>query len=197
VIEQTDAVDERLVEEFRRGRRAAFDELVARHESRVYAVALRMTGHREDALDVTQDVFISMLRALPRFRAEARVSTWIHRVTVNAALDHLRRRARRPVEELRDIHDRPIDDRGPDDAAIAGDRAHEVRAAIMALAPEQRAVIVLHDLEDLDYREVAAALEIPLGTVKSRIHRARLELARHLGHLREHSGAGGPLKEES
>lgn len=193
--ERTD--DERLVEEFRRGRRAAFDELVERHGDRVYAVALRMTGHREDALDVTQEVFLSMLRALPRFRAEARVSTWIHRVTVNAALDLLRRRTRHPVEPLREIHDRPVAGGGPDEAAVAADRGAEVRAAIMRLDPEQRAVIVLHDLEDLDYREVAAALEIPLGTVKSRIHRARLELARHLGHLREPTAAARPLKDES
>lgn len=188
--------DERLVEEFRRGRAAAFDELVTRHEGRVYAVALRMTGNREDALDVMQEVFVSMLRALPRFRAEARVSTWIHRVTVNACLDQLRKRTRRPTEPLREVHDRPLDDGSPQEEAIIQDRAGEVRAAVMMLPPEQRAVIVLHDLEDLDYNEVAAALDIPLGTVKSRIHRARTELARHLGHLREPSAASAPLREE-
>lgn len=195
-MSEHEVLDERLVEEFRLGRSAAFDELVERHQGRVFAIALRMTGHREDALDVMQEVFLSMLRALPKFRAEARVSTWIHRVTVNASLDLLRRRTRRPAESLDDRHDVPVDIAGPHDQAIAADRAAQIRAAVLQLPAEQRAVIVLHDLEDLDYREVAVALDIPLGTVKSRIHRARLELARHLGHLREHSSASGPLKDE-
>ena len=194
--EPTAVSDERLVEEFRLGRSSAFDELVTRNEARVYAVALRMTGHREDALDVMQEVFISMLRALPRFRAEARVSTWIHRVTVNASLDLLRRRTRRPVEPLTATHERASGDPGPDEAAVEHGRAAEVRAAVMRLEPDHRAVIVLHDLEGLDYREVAESLEIPLGTVKSRIHRARLELARHLGHLREPTASPTPLREE-
>lgn len=188
--------DEALIEEFRRGRSAAFDELTLRNQDRVFAVALRMVGQREDALDVMQEVFLSAMRALPHFRAEARFSTWLHRVTVNASLDLLRKRTRRPTEPLDAQAERESEDVGPEARAVVSARAVEVHAALQRLDPEQRAVIVLHDLEDLDYREVAAVLEIPLGTVKSRIHRARLELARHLGHLREPSAPPRPLREE-
>ena len=190
--------DDELIARYVDGDARAFDLLVDRYERRVYAVALRMTGNPEDARDVVQEVFLSAMRALRRFRGEAKLSTWFHRVTINAALDVGRKRSRRPVTALDAVPDRASDDPGPDEAAEMAARAQAVHAALARISEDHRSVIVLHDLQGLDYAEVASALDVPVGTVKSRIHRARAELARLLGHLRETepSAGGRPLTEE-
>ena len=189
--------DRELVERFARGESRAFDTIVERYEQRVYAITLRMTGNVEDARDAMQDVFISALRALRSFRGDAQLSTWIHRVAVNASLDVVRKRKRHVAQPLEEAGERPSDDVGPEDAAARAARAVEVQRALQAVSEEHRAVLVLHDLQDLDYAETAAALDIPVGTVKSRLHRARSEMARLLGHLRDPEPSEGPepLKE--
>ena len=189
--------DRELVERFARGESRAFDTIVEKYEQRVYAITLRMTGNVEDARDAMQDVFISALRALRSFRGDAQLSTWIHRVAVNASLDVLRKRKRHVAQPLEEAGERPSDDVGPEDAAARAARAVEVQRALQNVSEEHRAVLVLHDLQDLDYTETAAALDIPVGTVKSRLHRARIEMARLLGHLREAEPREGsePLKE--
>jgi len=189
--------DRALVERYAGGDGRAFDEIMQRYEHRVYAIALRMCGNPEDARDAMQDAFISALRALRSFRGDAQLSTWIHRVAVNASLDVLRKRTRRQGRSIEEAHERPSTDPGPDEEAARASRAAEVHGALQKVSAEHRAVLVLHDLQDLDYAEVAAALDIPVGTVKSRLHRARLEMAQILGHLRETEPSGGPepLKE--
>jgi RNA polymerase sigma-70 factor, ECF subfamily len=189
--------DRELVERFARGESRAFDTIVERYQQRVYAIALRMTGNVEDARDAMQDVFVSALRALRSFRGDAQLSTWIHRVTVNASLDVIRKRKRHAAQPLEEAGDRPSDDVGPEDAAARAARAVEVERALLGVREEYRAVLVLHDLQDLDYAETAAALDIPVGTVKSRLHRARVEMAQLLGHLRDTEPTQGPqpLKE--
>lgn len=177
--------DRALVDRYARGVRGAFDEIVDRYEQRVYAVTLRMTGNPDDARDAMQDVFISALRALRAFRGDAQLSTWFHRVAINASLDVLRKRKRHAARPLEDTADRPGDELPPDEAAARASRAVEVHRALASIGEEHRAVLVLHDLQDLDYAEVAEVLDIPVGTVKSRLHRARAEMARLLGHLRE------------
>lgn len=193
--------DSTLIERFARGERGSFDEIVNRYERRVYAVAMRMCSNPDDARDVTQEVFVSALRALRRFRGEAQLSTWFHRVTVNASLDHLRKSSRHATAPLDAAVHIASDDPGPEETAAATTRAVEVQRALATLSDEHRAVLVLRDLQGLDYAEVAAALGIPVGTVKSRIHRARTEMAEHLGHLRstttEPSGSQPPLTERS
>jgi RNA polymerase sigma-70 factor (ECF subfamily) len=189
--------DQELIERYTAGDERAFEILLERYERRVYAVTLRMCGDPDDAMDATQDVFISAMRALKNFRGDARLSTWFHRVAINASHDVLRRRSRhanRPLEEAREA---PATGRGPDESAEAATRADAVRRALAELSEEHRAVLVLHDLQELDYAEVAAALEIPVGTVKSRIHRARVEMAGLLGHLRdpEPTADPNPLRE--
>src|SRR5438067_9055016 len=181
----TEAEDRGLVERFARGESGAFDTIVRRYEQRVYAIALRMTGNAEDARDTMQDVFVSALRALRSFRGDAQLSTWLHRVAVNASLDHLRKRARHSARPLEEAGEQPSDDIAPDEAAARAARAAEVQRALREVSEEHRAVLVLHDLQDLDYAQTAAALDIPVGTVKSRLHRARMEMAALLGHLRE------------
>jgi RNA polymerase sigma-70 factor (ECF subfamily) len=177
--------DREFVERYARGDTRAFDSIVQRYEQRVYAITLRMTGNVEDARDAMQDVFISALRALRSFRGDAQLSTWIHRVAVNASLDVLRKRKRHVTHPIEEAHETPSDDISPEDAAANAARAVEVQRALSSVSEEHRAVLVLHDLNDLDYAETAAALDIPVGTVKSRLHRARIEMAGLLGHLRE------------
>jgi RNA polymerase sigma-70 factor, ECF subfamily len=192
----TNPADDELLDRFRAGDGKAFDEIVIRYERRVFAIAIRICRHHEDARDVTQDVFVTALRTLGGFRGDAQLSTWLHRVTVNASLDLVRRRSRREGPAVEEMSDQPADEPGPESQAIGSVRAREVHRALGRLAPDQRAVIVLHDLQGFDYAEVAATLEVPVGTVKSRLHRARLALARELGHLKEAEPSGdmGPLR---
>jgi len=173
--------DEDLVRRFLSGDRAAFAILVERHERRVYNLALRMTGREEDARDATQDAFLTALRKLSSFRGEAAFTTWLHRVTVNACYDLLRKRQRAPLLD-RGHEERPEPEPPPapdhaDDAVTSMD----VQRALLQVPPDYRAVMILHDVQDLPQEEVAAILGIPIGTVKSRLHRGRITLARALG----------------
>jgi RNA polymerase sigma-70 factor (ECF subfamily) len=168
--------DRELVEAARHGDRTALDELLRAHYDRLHALCWRMTGGGADADDATQEALIAIVRGLDRFDERARFSTWAYRVAVNACLDELRRRGRRP---------RPVPDADLDGAArgagpeSAGERV-DVDRALRDLSPEFRTAVVLRDLCALDYAEIADVLEIPPGTVRSRIARGRAELARRL-----------------
>lgn len=185
--------DAQLIARHLGGDRRAFDAIVDRYERRVYGVCLHMCGDQEDARDAMQDSFIAALRGLPSFRSDARLSTWLHRIAVNASLDVIRRRGRHAAQPIEAVEELTSSSAGPEDEAIGAQRALEVRRAIAGLSDEHRAVVVLHDLQGMQYAEVAEALEVPVGTVKSRIHRARLELASLLGHLKEPAGEDRPL----
>lgn len=163
----------------------AFDRLVSRHRDRLWAVALRTTGDREEAFDALQDALLSALRAAASYRGEAAPSTWLHRIVVNAALDRLRRRAGRPAGPLH----AGLDPADPADHAAATSTRLDVQAALAALPEPQRVAIVLVELEDIPVAEVAGLLGVPEGTVKSRCARGRLALARQLGSA---YGAGAP-----
>jgi RNA polymerase sigma-70 factor (ECF subfamily) len=174
--------DEDLVRRYLEGDVSAFGVLVERHERRVYNLALRMTGREEDARDATQDAFLAALRKLRTFRGEAAFTTWLHRVTVNACYDLLRKRQRQPL-----LHERSEDD-GPrraepesPDHADATDLSIDVQRALLRVPQDFRAVLILHDAQDLPYDEVAAIVGVPVGTVKSRLHRGRVALGRALG----------------
>ncbi len=174
--------DEELVRRFRDGDAAAFGALVERHQRRVYNLALRMTGREEDARDATQDAFLAALRKLHGFRGEAAFTTWLHRVTVNACYDLLRKRSRTPLPlERSDGEDRPpVPEPAAADHAERVDLALDVRRALLRVPEEFRAVLVLCDVQDLSYEQAAAALGVPVGTVKSRLHRGRVALGRLL-----------------
>lgn len=166
----------------------AFAALMERHQRRVYTVAYRMLGRREEAADATQEVFLTCLRKLPGFRAESAFSTWLHRVTVNVCHDALRRRSReRPADQPPDLS---VADRG-DDVALSVD----VQRALLQVPEDFRVALILHDVEDMAYEDIAEALGAPVGTVKSRVHRGRVALARALGHpgaSREPAGPSHP-----
>jgi len=169
----------------RDGDRAALDALLRRHHDRIHGLCRRLAGNEADALDATQEALIAVVRGLPRFDGRSRFSTWVHRVATNACLDELRRRGRRPVVGLpdeRDPHEAgPLPDpRGEVPIEQVGERL-AVDAALGQLSPDLRAAVVLRDLCELDYAEIAYVLDIPPGTVRSRISRGRAQLARFLG----------------
>lgn len=172
-----DPPDEQLATRARGGDRRALEELLDRHADRMYAISFRVTRHAEDARDATQEAMIAVVRGIGRFDGRCAFTTWLYRVTTNAALDEVRRRGRRP---------RPVDDVGeraatdPDiGTAIAGGLL--VTELLAALPTEYRDAVALRDLADLEYDEIATILGVPIGTVRSRIARGRGRLARELG----------------
>lgn len=169
------ATDQELVRLFTQGDLAAFEELVRRHEQRIYNLSLRMLGRPEDARDATQETFLAALRKLPSFRGDSSLGTWLHRVGMNACYDILRRRKRRAEEGM---PENPI--AAPGDFAESSAEALDVQRALARVPEEFRAVLVLHDVQDLPYEEIAQVLGVPIGTVKSRLHRGRVGLARIL-----------------
>jgi RNA polymerase sigma-70 factor (ECF subfamily) len=178
-----DAPDDRdLVAAAQAGDRDALERLLREQQPRVHALCRRITGNDADALDATQDALIAIVRGLPRFDGRSRLSTWVYRVATNACLDELRRRRRRPVVGLPD-HDgeavEPADDAVPIDEQVTG--RLEIDAALAELPADFRAAVVLRDLCRLDYAEIAEVLDIPAGTVRSRIARGRAQLADRLG----------------
>jgi RNA polymerase sigma-70 factor (ECF subfamily) len=190
--------DEELVRSFVDGDRDAFGTLVERHERRVYNLAYRMLGNAEEARDTAQDVFLTCLRKLSGFRGASTFTTWVHRVTVNACYDVLRRRGReQPVaDEEGAVPEPPETSPDPaDEAAFSVD----VQRALLRVPEEFRAVLVMHDVQGVPYEEIAEALGAPVGTVKSRLHRGRVALARLLGPGRadgEHPGGSDPSNQE-
>jgi RNA polymerase sigma-70 factor (ECF subfamily) len=162
------------------GDRGALDDLLRRHHDRVHALCRRITGNDADALDATQEALIAIVRGLGRFDGRAAFGTWAYRIATNACLDELRRRRRRPEPGLPDLDRRDAGDDGPGLERTVTDRV-TVDAALAALPPDFRAAVVLRDVCRLDYGEIAEVLDIPPGTVRSRIARGRAVLARHLG----------------
>ncbi len=146
-----------------------------RHERRVYNLAYRMLGNAEEARDAAQETFLSCFRNLERFRGESAFSTWLHRIAVNVCYDALRKRAGSPVEAIRFPEPLPAPDHS-DQSAMSID----VQRALLAVSPEFRAVLILHEIQDVSVDEIAAALNLPVGTVKSRLHRGRVALGRAL-----------------
>ncbi len=167
-----DPAEAALIARSRRGDREAFDQLVAAHQDRIYHAAYRITGNAEDAHDATQETFVKAFRALPRYRHEAAFATWLHRIAVNAALDVIRRRPQTPAASLEDVV-LPATAYNPDVEAERRDLQRRVHQALQRLSPDHRTIIVLRDLQGLAYEEVAVALAIPVGTVRSRLSRAR------------------------
>lgn len=171
-----------LVQRASKGDLQAFEALVKAYETKLYNVALRMVSDSEDAMDIVQEVFLKAYQALPNFRGDSKFSTWIYRICMNASLDHLRRRKKSQVYSL----DAPIEfpdseaQRQVEDTAESTEEIVEARflgekllEILSDLEPHYRAVLILCDVQGYSYQEIAEILDMSLGTVKSRIHRAR------------------------
>lgn len=187
--------DLELVEAVRRGSGAAFDDLVRRHEARVVRLCGRILGDADAALDAAQEAFVKAWRGLPRFAGDARFSTWLTRIAINQCRNELRRRRTVKHQHLLSLDAARSDADGADVALVATlpasgptpyeeARGHEVEAALAValteLDDEAREVLLLRDAEHLSYDDIAEVLEVPIGTVRSRLHRARSDLHRRL-----------------
>ncbi len=184
--------DHDLVSRWRTGDVSAFAALVRRHERKVYRLLLRMLGNPEEAKDAAQETFLNLHRHGHRFRGDALFSTFVYRVTANAALNRRRTLGRSRAREDALAHlqrtglESPAGPPDPEHAAAAAEERAVVQAALLQLPAKLRLPLVLYDIEGLPYPDIARTLELPEGTVKSRIHRARER-------LRESLVAGGRI----
>lgn len=179
--EEPSTDDDALLARLRKGDARAFEEMVIRYQHRVFGVALRMLGRRAEAEEVAQEAFLRAHRSVGGFRGDAKLSTWLYAITSRLCLNRLASADRRRVR-----HDEEALARAADEGASATDqlerreREAAVHRAIAELSAERRLVLVLCDLEGLSYEEIAHALEMPVGTVRSRLHRARMDLREKL-----------------
>ena len=174
-------MEEQCVAQARGGDASAFEELVRTYEAPVYRLALRMCGGRaEDAQEVAQEAFLAAWRGLPRFRGQCRFSSWLYKLTANAAVDHLRREKRRPAAVPLENAGEPVDPHTPQEELERRELHRAVQQALDRLTPEHREVLILREIHQLRYDEIADSLSLDVGTVKSRISRARKQLRNFL-----------------
>jgi RNA polymerase sigma-70 factor (ECF subfamily) len=175
--------DTRLVAAARQGDRDAFGILVERHQDRIFNSLLRVLGSRDDALDVVQDAMVQAFVKLDSFRGDAKFSTWLYRIAMNLALSY--RRRHRPsvsVEELKQrVGEEPVSELpAPDKNLMDQERAATVQQALAALEVQHCQILVLREIENCSYADIAQILELPVGTVRSRLFRARMQLKEKL-----------------
>ena len=184
-------VEEQCVAQARGGDASAFEELVRMYEAPVYRLALRMCGGRaEDAQEVAQEAFLAAWRGLPRFRGQCRFSSWLYKLTANAAVDHLRREKRRPAAVPLENAGEPADSHTPQEELERRELHRAVQQALDRLTPEHREVLLLRQMQGLSYQEIGAALSLEEGTVKSRIEPGQAAAANHSGGGEPFGGTG-------
>src|SRR5215831_7285061 len=175
-----------LIERCLNGEEAAWEDLVKVHTRRVYSICYRFTGSNQEAQDLSQEVFLRVFRSLKSFRAgEGTFTVWLGRLTRNLLIDHYRRtkldRSTDSIEDALPVLEEKTSIASRADGLLAGREASEaLQAALQKLSPDLRETVILRDLEELEYREIAQVLNVPEGTVKSRLNRGRAELARIL-----------------
>jgi RNA polymerase sigma-70 factor (ECF subfamily) len=175
--------DHRLIADCLQGQTAAFGELVRRYQDRLYNTVYRLVGSAEDAQDVVQEAFLHAYQSLDRFKGDSRFFTWLYRIAVNSAISLKRKhRAVLSIHASREGQGggaEPLDNSEFSQPGQTLERAEEerrVQAALSRMSAEHRAVLILKDMEDQKYEDMAAILQVPIGTIRSRLHRARLEL---------------------
>ena len=191
-------LDQELVERVQSGEKAAFDILVRKYEHKLANVISRYIHDPSEVLDVAQDAFIKAYRALPNFRGDSAFYTWLYRIAINTAKNHLVAASRRPPKDDVDAQEAEQFDAGsglkeyatPERLALRSELAQAIQDAIEALPEELRVAIVLRELEGLSYDEIASAMECPIGTVRSRIFRARDAIDRQIRPLLDETDAG-------
>jgi RNA polymerase sigma-70 factor (ECF subfamily) len=195
-VDYTNRTDQEIIERARQGRESAFRELIGRYQRPVFSLIYRLVRDREKAEDLSQDTFIKVLNALDRYDPSYKFSSWIFKIAHNTALDHLRKKepdtlsmdgsphARTSAETEATTINPPSPDESPEDFTASRELGSHIEVAIGTLRPEYRTAIVLCHVEGRPYEEIASIMEVPLGTVKTYIHRARNELKKQLLHLR-------------
>ena len=172
--------DELLLRRACKGDVQAFEELMQSHESRIYAIALRMMGNREDAQDCAQEAMVRIYRAMGSFKGQSALATWIYRITMNTCLDELRRRKARKVTSLDSLVDNgwsPTDTGDtPEEHGLRVEKQNALNQAIQSLPDDMSAEIILRDVKGYSYDEIASILDANVGTIKSRISRGREKL---------------------
>jgi RNA polymerase sigma-70 factor (ECF subfamily) len=187
--------DTQLIERCLGGEDAAWEDLVKIHTRRVYSICYRFVGSDQEAQDLTQEIFLRVFRSLKSFRSgEGSFSVWLSRLSRNLLIDHYRRtkldRATDSIEDQLPMLEEKTSMSARTDGLVAGREASEqLQAALQKLSPELRETVILRDLEELEYREIAQVLNVPEGTVKSRLNRGRAELARVLRRSSQKPGA--------
>lgn len=199
--------DKDLIARCMQGESAAFGLLVEKYQQRIYNIAFRMTNNHDDALDLSQESFLRIFRALGSYKGESSFSTWVHRVASNVCLDELRKKKRQPLVALStdalvsgDEGEYPIEvaaseTDSPEQQLLRQETRREIAHALAKLSPEHRLVLVLRDIEGYSYDEIAEMLEANIGTIKSRINRARIALREVLG-ATEPLSSSGRLREQ-
>src|SRR5256885_4739917 len=186
IADDTLEQDAQLVQQCLQGDGSAWEELVRRHTRRIFNICYRFTGNRTQSEDLSQDVFLRVYRTLGSYRsAHGGFATWMTSVTRNLLIDHYRRTKRdRLTDSLDDkmpvVENKESAGRRPDEQALLGELSGQVQSALKRLSPELREAVILRDLQQLEYTEIQQVLAVPEGTVKSRINRGRIELARIL-----------------
>lgn len=175
--------DARLIDEALAGQAVAFGELVTKYQDRLYNALVHVVGSAEEARDVAQDAFVQAFLKLPTFQRASAFYTWLYRIAFNLAVSrHRKRKPTASVEQAREAAGQePVArDCGPSDRMERQERVEQVQAALALLSEEHRAVLVLREIDGCCYETIAEMLEMPVGTVRSRLHRARMELREHL-----------------
>ena len=185
------ASDKKLVKRVQKGDKGAFDLLVLKYQHKIVNLVMRYVRDPELALDITQEAFIKAYRALPRFRGDSAFYTWMYRIAVNTAKNHLAAQRRRPMDveldlqdpEQYDLHAKLKETDTPEGITLSNELQEIVERAIAALPEDLRTAIVLRELEGMSYEEIAQTMECPVGTVRSRIFRARDAISKKVGSL--------------
>jgi len=185
------ASDQKLVDRVQKGDKGAFDLLVLKYQHKIVNLIMRYVRDPDLAQDIAQDAFIKAYRALPRFRGDSAFYTWMYRIAVNTAKNHLAAQRRRPMDveldlqdpEQYDLHARLKETDTPEGVALSDELKETVERAIAALPEDLRTAIVLRELEGMTYEEIAQTMECPVGTVRSRIFRARDAIGKKVGSL--------------
>lgn len=189
--------DAALIARCQAGSRDAFDQLISRYQRRIYTFAYRLTGNSEDAADIAADTFVRLYSSLGSFRGDSSFGTWLYRVVTNIYLDSRKRKRVRQTQSLDEMValeessvQRQIEDESetPQEIAEGRERTAALQTAIASLPDHQKLMVVMYHVDGLAYEEIAEALQLPVGTVKSRLNRARLALRQKLEPLREQYG---------
>jgi len=187
------AADESLVKAARRGELAAFEELVFRYRDPIYARAFSMTRHEQDAIDLSQEAWVRGWQRLEQFQGDASFTTWMTRIVINLCLDHLRRQKRHRTDSIEELDEdsggverqMPVVTVNPTAGLERAELRVKIDAALAELSVEHRTVLVLHEFEDMEYKEIAQTIGCSIGTVMSRLFYARRKMAGLLADMRK------------